>query len=190
MRMISQIRTLMAVVLMLASVSVTPASTGQDKEIWVLVDTAKMTLSILVGDETKRVYENISIGRGGTTTDKRMNDQKTPLGEYRISRIKPVTPFHRFFGLDYPRLDQAWRAMETGVITERQFMHIFEARRRGEAPPQNTPLGGYLGIHGVGSGDPVVHQSFNWTNGCVALSNEQIDDLAKWLRIGTRVVVR
>ena len=60
----------------------------------------------------------------------------------------------------------------------------------GDIPPQVTPLGGYLGIHGVGEGDPGIHADFNWTHGCIALTNQQIDDLAGWIRIGMRVVVR
>jgi murein L,D-transpeptidase YafK len=178
------------VILWLAVLSLARPAAAQDSEVWVLVDTVEMTLSILQGTERLRIYENISIGRGGTTQDKRRDDKKTPLGEFRISRISQITPFHRFFGLDYPTPEQAERALEQGVISERQYTRIREARRRGKAPPQNTPLGGYIGIHGVGAGDPVIHQDFNWTNGCIALSNEQVDDMRKWLRIGTRVVVR
>jgi len=176
--------------LLLASLSFTPQTPAQDGEIWVLVDTRAMTVSVLEGDSVKRVYENISLGRGGTTLDKSKDDEKTPLGEYRIARIAKRTPFHRFFGLDYPSAEQAERAFQAGVINERQYHSIRTAMRRGEAPPQDTPLGGYIGIHGVGEGDQLIHESFNWTNGCIALSNEQIDDMARWIHIGTRVVVR
>ena len=181
---------LTSLVLLLAGLSLAPRAADRDGEIWVLIDTRAMTVSVFEGDALKRVYESISIGRGGTTTDKRKDDQKTPLGEYRIARIAKQTPFHRFFGLDYPSLEQAQRALLTGVINERHYRSILTAVRSGDAPPQDTPLGGYLGIHGVGEGDPRIHDSFNWTNGCIALSNEQIDDIARWITIGTRVVVR
>jgi murein L,D-transpeptidase YafK len=181
---------LASLMLLLASPSVAPHAADRDGEIWVLVDTRAMTVSVFEGDSVKRVYASISIGRGGTTADKSRNDQKTPLGEYRIARIAKQTPFHRFFGLDYPSLEQAQRALQGGVINERQYRSILVALRSGEAPPQDTPLGGYLGIHGVGEGDPRIHENFNWTNGCIALSNEQIDDIARWIKIGTRVVVR
>jgi murein L,D-transpeptidase YafK len=177
-------------VLLLASLSLAPQAADRDGEIWVLVDTRAMTVSVFEGDSVKHIYRSISIGRGGTTTDKSRDDQKTPLGEYRIARIAKQTPFHRFFGLDYPSLEQAQRGLHAGVINQRQYHRILTAFRSGEAPPQDTPLGGYLGIHGVGEGDPRIHQNFNWTNGCIALSNEQIDDIARWIQIGTRVVVR
>jgi murein L,D-transpeptidase YafK len=188
--MVRTSRVMTVLILWLILIGAAAVSPAQEGEVWVLIDTERRTLSSLQGDETRRVYENISIGRGGATIDKRKNDQKTPLGEFHVSRIAPDTPFHRFFGLDYPNLDQAYRALKDGVINRRQFDRIVAALRRGKAPPQNTPLGGYIGIHGVGEGDPEIHQAFNWTNGCVALSNKQVDDLATWLQIGTRVVVR
>jgi lipoprotein-anchoring transpeptidase ErfK/SrfK len=35
-----------------------------------------------------------------------------------------------------------------------------------------------------------VHNRFNWTNGCIALTNEQIDELAGWAVVGTRISIR
>ncbi len=163
---------------------------SQDDSLWVLVDTGTMTLSIMEGNRVRQVYENISVGRGGTVADKRKNDASTPLGEFRVIRITQDTPFHRFFGLDYPTPDQAQRALAAGVINQTQFASIRRAHRQGKAPPQDTPLGGHLGIHGIGAGDRRIHEDFNWTNGCIATSNEQVDDMARWVQIGTRVVVR
>ena len=47
-----------------------------------------------------------------------------------------------------------------------------------------------IGIHGIGNGDIEVHKEYNWTNGCVALTNEEIDELVKWINIGTPVEIR
>jgi len=176
--------------LLLGMLVAVPCAQAGEGEVWLLVDTRAMTLTVFQGDAVLRVYENIAIGSGGVTTDKKKNDEKTPLGAYRIARIAERTPFHRFFGFDYPTAEQARRAVLAGVIDERQYRAILRAVRRGEVPPGDTPLGGYLGIHGVGAGDPRIHADFNWTNGCIALSNEQIDDMAQWVKIGTRVEVR
>jgi lipoprotein-anchoring transpeptidase ErfK/SrfK len=35
-----------------------------------------------------------------------------------------------------------------------------------------------------------VHRDFNWTNGCVALTNEEIEELLQWVKIGTAVEIR
>jgi L,D-peptidoglycan transpeptidase YkuD (ErfK/YbiS/YcfS/YnhG family) len=39
-------------------------------------------------------------------------------------------------------------------------------------------------------GDEKIHGRFNWTEGCIAVTNEQIDELAQWVGIGTLVSVR
>ncbi len=83
-------------------------------------------------------YKNISIGRAGTTPDKRRGDDKTPLGSYRIARMSTNTPFHRFFGLDYPTLAQAERARLAGVIDQRQYRDIRRAAKAEKLPPQST----------------------------------------------------
>jgi hypothetical protein len=176
--------------LLLAGLAWATGAAAQGDRIWLLVDTRQMTLQVMQGERVKRTYDNISIGRGGTTRDKRQNDDKTPLGEFHIIRVAADTPFHRFYGFDYPTLEQAGPALQAGVIDQRQYGQIRKAIRAGRIPPQSTPLGGYIGIHGVGAGDVRIHADFNWTNGCIALTNAQIDDLAGWIGIGTRVVVK
>ena len=166
------------------------STVAQDNDTWILVDTRKMTLSVLEGNTVRRTYKKIAIGRDGTTTDKKQGDDKTPLGEFHLVRIAPKTPFHRFFGLDYPTVGHAERALQAGIIDLEHYMAIRQAFQSGDIPPQATPLGGYLGIHGVGKGDPAIHTDFNWTHGCIALTNQQIDDLSGWIHIGMRVVVR
>ena len=157
---------------------------------WILVDTRKMVLSVLEGKTVRRTYKAIAIGRAGTTTDKREGDDKTPLGVFRLVRIAPKSPFHRFFGIDYPTVAHAARALRAGTISEEHYEAIRGAFQERVIPPQATPLGGYIGIHGVGEGDPAIHEEFNWTHGCIALTNQQIDDLSKWVYLGMRVVVR
>lgn len=185
-------RSLTCAALIAFAVLCTPvnATAQDDAETWLLVDTAQRTLTVMQGDRIRRSYPNISIGRGGTTADKRRNDDRTPLGEFHIARIERDSPFHLFLGFDYPSLEQAERALEAGAITGRQFLSIRDALRRSKIPPQQTALGGFIGIHGIGAGDPGIHEAFNWTSGCIALTNEQMDDLATRVRLGMRVVVR
>lgn len=161
-----------------------------DNDLWVLVETGKLRLSVLQGDTVQRTYNNISIGRRGTTPDKLRGDDRTPLGEFRIVRITEDSPFHRFLGLDYPDPQRAQRAQQAGTINQGQLAAIRRARKARQEPPQNTALGGYIGIHGVGRGDLAVHEDFNWTHGCIALTNAQIDDLSVWVGIGTRVIIK
>jgi murein L,D-transpeptidase YafK len=159
-------------------------------DVWVLVDTRAATLTVMERDREKLIFEDIAIGRYGKTYYKMQGDNKTPLGHFTITWMKPNTRYHRFLGLNYPDLDAASRALQEGRIEEEQWQAIRRAAAAGKTPPQDTPLGGYLGIHGLGAGDLEVHRQYNWTNGCIALTNEQIDRLAEWVKIGTPVEIR
>ncbi len=158
-------------------------------EVWVRVDTAARTLYILRDDTVLARLEDISIGRGGVSRERRLGDGTTPLGTFHIAWINSDSPFRLFFGFDYPNLDHARAALEGGHIDAQTYDVIREALESGRAPPQTTVLGGMLGIHGLGTSDPEVHRDFNWTKGCIALTNRQVEELARYARIGTRVVV-
>lgn len=162
----------------------------QDHDTWIIVDTQKMVLSVMEGNKVRRTYKDIAIGRAGATIDKKQGDDKTPLGDFRLTRIAAKTSFHRFFGIDYPTVAHTERALRAGTIGHQDYMAILRAFQEQAMPPQMTPLGGYIGIHGIGEGDPAIHQKFNWTRGCIALTNRQIDDLSKWVHVGMRVVIR
>jgi hypothetical protein len=114
----------------------------------------------------------------------------TPLGRFRITRIERDTGFHRFVGLSYPDAERAHIGRRQDDVSEQELQAILAAHRRGKAPPQNTALGGRIGIHGLGKADPRLHETMNWTRGCVALTNRQIDSLLPWLHIGMTVVIR
>lgn len=163
---------------------------AQDEDVWILVDTNALTLSVMKGDSPLRTFENIAIGSNGATWEKRTMDEKTPLGDFRISAIKNNSRFHLFFAINYPTMEHARRALEDGRVSHAEFQALQTAWKRGESPPQNTGLGGFIGIHGVGEGDMEIHNRFNWTNGCIAITNEEIDELAGLVNIGTRVTIR
>ncbi len=157
---------------------------------WLLIETGVATLKVMQGDSEIARFENISVGRGGLAVLHLLNDDTTPLGTYRVTSVDPSSRYRLFIGLNYPTVEQAELALARHIIDDEHFRRIVEAHRRGAAPPMSTPLGGAIGIHGVGNGNLEVHESFNWTHGCVALSNRQIDALAAHVRIGTRVVIR
>ena len=163
---------------------------AQAHDIWIDVDTTKHTLAVMRGDTVQTIFENVAIGRYGTTWFKKTKDDKTPLGRFRIGWINENSRYYRFFGLDYPNRETAKRALEDSRITQKTWLSIIQAINNEKTPPQNTPLGGYIGIHGIGNGDPKVHDQFNWTNGCIALTNAQIDQLGEWIEPGIMVEIR
>ncbi len=80
--------------------------------------------------------------------------------------------------------------MNKGLIDHKTYYRITDSHVKGEIPPQNTLLGGQIGIHGLGKADLKIHRLMNWTHGCIALTNQQIDILSRWVEIGTRVEVK
>lgn len=170
--------------------SVLLSSAQANNGIWIDVDTTEHTLSVMQGDTIQAVFKNVAIGRYGTTWSKMTKDDKTPLGRFRVGWVNEKSRYYRFFGLNYPNLDTAKRALDENRITREIWLSILEAKSIGKTPPQDTPLGGHIGIHGIGRGDQGIHHEYNWTNGCIALTNEQIDQLSKWIRPGVLVNIR
>lgn len=157
---------------------------------WILVDSKKQTLSVIQDGEIQVRFYGIAIGRGGIGPIRTRGDAKTPVGEFRVAWINPDSQYTLFFGLDFPNLDYATRALEERLIDETEFSAIKRAVVERRTPPQNTRLGGNIGIHGVGrQGNVRIHEGFNWTDGCVALTDQQIHVLAQWIAIGTKVII-
>ena len=179
-------------ILLLVQGAGTSSSWGspEQEEIWLLVDTTNLTIQVMRGESLLYKYDNIAIGSNGPTLSRRVQDETTPLGEFRINRLNPRSRFHLFMGIDFPTMDDAARALADGRLSPQEYVRMSNAWLADEPPPQNTALGGFLGIHGLGAGDEEIHGTFNWTDGCIAVTNEQIDELAQWVSVGTRVSVR
>jgi len=113
-------------------------------------------------------------------------DQRMPEGDYRIAGPPRTSRFHRFVPIDYPAPADAALALAEGRIGRAQHDVIVAAHRAGRMPPQETALGGHLGFHGEGprwQGDG----DLDWTNGCIALSDGDIDRLGRLAPPGTPV---
>ncbi len=170
-----------------AVASVNPAG---GEEVWVLLNPEKQRLQVMRGAKAIVLYNNVSWGRGGVGLKTRVGDNVTPIGEFRVRWINEDSRFRTFFGFDYPTPQYAQLGLLRGDLDDQQYGRIIEARRSGDVPLQNTRLGGALGIHGIGNGDAALHNATNWTQGCIALNNDQIDHLAQYIKVGTRVVIK
>lgn len=159
-----------------------PLTGAAEDEIWLLVDTKALTLEVKKGDRTVEKMTNIAIGRNGAGFKAHRGDDITPLGLYRIGWINQKSAYYRFFGLSYPSVDNAVTALDQGIIDYSTFDSIVSAHNNRRVPPQNTKLGGQIGIHGLGSGNEQIHKTMNWTHGCIALTNHQIDRLSRWIK--------
>lgn len=109
---------------------------------------------------------------------------RTPEGEFYVAGKNAQSRYHKAFVLNYPNGEDAERGFEDGLITKEQFDAITAAERRFDMPPMNTALGGWIEIHGDGTGTRT-----NWTQGCVAIQNVQMDRLWDIIEIGTPVLI-
>ncbi len=175
---------------LLINLCMLPRVSFADSNVWLLVDTQKLSVEVKKGEKTVAVLENIAIGRNGAGEKSHRGDDVTPLGNYRIGWINEKSPFRKFFGLTYPTVEHADSALKQGTIGLDTYESIARAHLAGQIPPQNTNLGGQIGIHGLGSANLSIHKSMNWTHGCIALTNDQIDQLSQWVEKGTLVTVK
>ncbi len=175
---------------LLIGLCIAPGIGFADSDVWLLVDTQKLSVEVKKGDKTVAVLENIAIGRNGAGEKNHRGDDVTPLGNYRIGWINERSAFRKFFGLTYPNVEHADNALKQGKIGLDTYESIARAHSAGQIPPQDTNLGGQIGIHGLGSANLSIHKSMNWTHGCIALTNDQIDQLSQWVEKGTLVTVK
>lgn len=141
--------------------------------------------------EIIKVYK-IAHGKGRGNTKRIRGDGITPVGSYHITHFKSDSKFHFFMHLDYPNLLDAWYGYKNQLISSKEFKDIATAINNKKLPPQNTALGGYIGIHGLGDVTDEklqIHDMHNWTDGCVALRNDEVNELRKYLSIGTKVTI-
>ncbi len=119
--------------------------------------------------------------RGGTLEP---DHWRTPEGNFRIVAKNPNSKFHKALVLNYPSAEDAERGLRSGLIDEAEYRAILRAEAARRMPPMHTLLGGYIEIHGHGTG-----ASVNWTEGCIAITNRAIDRLWPMVHVGTPVLV-
>ena len=121
------------------------------------------------GNNVMRTY-SIAIGRGGVEPKQRQGDHKSPEGLYVIDRHKKDSRFHRVLHVSYPNdIDRE------------------QARRLG------VDAGGDIMIHGIQNGlgwlGP-LHRAVDWTDGCIAVTDAEIEEIYSAVPDRTLVEIR
>lgn len=138
-----------------------------------------------------QVIGRFKIGLGGQPVgDKEIaGDLKTPEGEFYICgrRKHPISDDPLYSGrltlvLSYPNAEDAERGLEQGIIGKKNYQRILSAIKRKSSPPMNTKLGGSICIH-TGSADADL------TEGCIALSAEDMEILWEYTQKRTAVII-
>ena len=162
-----------------------------DEHIELVISRSKHQLAVKKDGVNVRTFK-VAFGSGGRKAKLREGDHTTPKGKYRISKIRDSDRFHMFIQLNYPNRDDANRAFKNHSITAKQYQAILDAHRFGRLPPQNTGLGGAIGIHGIGDETPdrlEIHQISDWTQGCIAMRNYEVEELSHYIDVGTQISI-
>ncbi len=161
----------------------------QISNIWIRISKEQQTLfvyrgSVLIARYATDLGYNFFADKERRGTAAEPDHWRTPEGEFYVVSKNSVSEFYRALVLNYPNGEDARRGRDEELITEAQYEAIVQADRSFEMPPMNTDLGGWIEIHGDGTG-----LRSNWTHGCIAIQNDQIDRLWDLVSIGTPVLI-
>jgi murein L,D-transpeptidase YafK len=132
----------------------------------VYVSKGKRLLMLMKGDEVLKQY-HIALGGEPKGHKTRLGDSRTPEGDYFLDRRNPKSKFHLSMHISYPNENDILAARELGVEP-----------------------GGNIMIHGLPEGKAWVgslHTLLNWTDGCIAVTNEEMDEIWRYVPDGTPI---
>ena len=147
----------------------------------VVVHKAARTLELFDGERLVKTYP-IALGGNPDEAKRKEGDGCTPEGAFYVCTKNERSRHHLFLGLSYPSAEDAERALRTGLISRAEHDAIVAAIDTRTRPPWNTKLGGEVGLHGGGTGS-------DWTLGCIALADKDIEELFLLLSLGDEVMV-
>jgi murein L,D-transpeptidase YafK len=162
-----------------------PARTGTDTKPTIQVWKARHEMWLQEGEQVLRKF-HVALGKDPTVGKLLRGDGRTPKGRYYICEKRPRSRFRRFLGISYPNIDDAERGFAQRLISADEWADIFFANLQQATPPWSTAMGGRVGIHGTGGREAIP---VDWTEGCIAVSDADIDYLYDRIPIGTPVII-
>jgi murein L,D-transpeptidase YafK len=127
------------------------------------------TLTLYHRGAPVRIYF-VALGLSPVGDKQQQGDNRTPEGRFRIEGRNPGSKFHLALRVSYP-----------------EPHHVARARSAGTDP------GGDIMIHGLPrefAGQGASHRSRDWTNGCIAVTNEEIEEIWRAVPDGTPFDIR
>jgi len=154
--------------LILAPVSLCPATPTPHADS-ILILKHDHTLQLLAGGKVIRTYK-VALGQGGLAPKQRQGDGLTPEGHYVIDARNAQSHYYKSLHISYPNPQDKARAAILGV----------------------SP-GGDIMIHALPNGKGAIgaaHRLYDWTLGCIAVTDSEIDEIWNLVPIGTPVEIR
>ncbi len=135
----------------------------------VKVDKSERKMYLLEGDTIIKEY-TVALGAKPKGHKQKEGDEKTPEGIYTLDYKKEDSSFYKAMHISYPNKQDKE-----------------DAKKRGISP------GGFIMVHGqrnwLGGLSPIT-QIFNWTNGCIALTNSEMDEFMTLVNVGTKIHIK
>lgn len=134
----------------------------------VKVDKSKRRMYLISGQQIIQEYR-IALGKEPKGHKQQEGDQRTPEGRYYLEAISNDSGYYRSIHISYPNHQDKVHAQRL-----------------------NINPGGDIKIHGLKNGDkqrPEYVQSFDWTNGCIALTNSEMDEFLSLVEEGTPIEI-
>ncbi len=135
----------------------------------ILIEKKERRLTLISRGKSLKTYK-IALGGNPVGPKERQGDNKTPEGTYIIDSRNNDSRYHLSLHISYPNDKDRRRAKELGV-----------------------PTGGDIMIHGIKNGFSWVgdsHAEIDWTKGCIAVTDEEIEEIARLVPNGTIVEIR
>lgn len=145
----------------------TPLPDGTRTDRLVVKKSARL-LELYRGTELLKVYR-VSLGRAPEGPKREAGDGRTPEGTYRLDYRKADSSFHRALHISYP-----------------EARDVALARARGVAP------GGLVMLHGMKNHLGWIgraHRAIDWTDGCVAVTDDEIEEIWRVVPDGTSITI-
>ena len=123
-------------------------------------------------------YATYPVVFGSKSLDDKMmeGDRKTPEGTYHIVIKRSDPKWDKMMLIDYP--------------TKTDYEKFNQRKARGVIP-RSAKIGGGIGIHGTWNHDEIAVDLYqNWTNGCISLKREDIEELYDLVPMGTQVTIK
>jgi len=135
----------------------------------VLVVKSERQLSLLAQGKVIRTYK-VALGGSPVGAKEQQGDHKTPEGHYILDRRNSQSRFYKSIHISYPNEQDRQRAAKRGVSA-----------------------GGDIMIHGLPNGFGwlgAAHRSLDWTDGCIAVTDAEIDEIWQLVADGTPIEIK
>ncbi len=129
----------------------------------------------LLSDETAVKSYRVALGWGGAGFKRQEGDGVTPVGSYKLTGRLATSPWHLLIGVSYPNYEDVKR--------------FAAMKRAGEVAP-DANIGFGIALHGRRK-DALdgEHKKTDWTAGCIAVDNDEIEEIAGLVKTGTPITV-